>query len=139
LSKKISVIITLTLMALVCLVVWYVNFPSYENLAEDRIQPYMKAQKVDLDKGYQKRSAREYTTGRWMITYKFEDQPNLIYEYEYDKHTNSVLLNVFESPLMIGGSGIESGMKYPSLEDGWSRFDSKGDLILKADWRGEII
>jgi hypothetical protein len=88
---------------------------------------------VDLSKGYQKRSAREYTTGRWMITYKFEDEPNLIYEYEYDKHTNSVSLIVFESPLMIGGSGIESGMNYPSLENGWSRFDSKGNLILNAD------
>jgi hypothetical protein len=34
---------------------------------------------------------------------------------------------------MIGGSGIESGMKYPRLEDGWSRFDSNGTLLLNAD------
>jgi hypothetical protein len=131
--KKVSVIIAITLWSLICMIVWYVNFPSYKNLAGDRVQSYMKAQKVDLDKGYQKRSAREYTTGRWMIKYKFEDEPNLIYEYEYDKHTNSVLLIVYESPLMVGGSSIEIGMNYPSLEGGWSKFDSKGKLIFKAD------
>lgn len=132
-SKIVSIITVITLLAFLCMIVWYINFPSYENLAEDRISTYMKAQKVDLDKDYKKRSAREYTTGRWMITYKFEDEPNLTYEYEYDKHTNSVLLIVYETPLMTGGSSIESGMKYPSLEDGWSKFNSKGKLISTVD------
>jgi hypothetical protein len=133
LSKNVSVIITLTLLALVCLIVWYVNFPSYENLAEDRIQTYMKAQKVDLSKGYQKRSVKEYKTGRWLIAYKFQEEPGLLYEYQYDKHTNSVCLIVFQSPSMMGGSGMENGMGYPPLEDGWSKFDSNGNLILNAN------
>ncbi|MCM3666262.1 DUF3139 domain-containing protein [Mesobacillus subterraneus] len=132
-KKKVFVGITAIVLFLVCFIVWYVNFPGYKNIAEDRIDTYMEAQKVDLEQGYQKRSSRDFKTGRWMIVYKFAEEPNLIYEYEYDRNTNSVLLIVFESPTMNGGSSIEKGMHYPSLEDGWSKFDSKGNLILKSD------
>ncbi|WHY75267.1 hypothetical protein QNH20_14020 [Neobacillus sp. WH10] len=38
---------------------------------------------------------------------------------------------------MIGGSSIESGMKYPSLKDGWSKFDSNGNLILTSNKKYE--
>jgi hypothetical protein len=133
LPKRMSLIIPLTLLALIGLVVWYVNFSRYENLAEDRIRTYMEAQKVDLNQGVQKKSQKDHKTGRWVIAYKFEDEPHLLYEYTYDKPTNRVMLIVYQTPSMMGGSGMEYGMNYPSLEDGWSMFDSKGNLILNAD------
>ena len=132
-KKKVFIGVTVVILSLICFVVWYVNFPGYENIAEDRINTYMEAQKVDLEQGYKKRSSRDYKTGRWMITYKFNEEENLIYEYEYDRKTNSVLLIVYETSDMTGGSSIEKGMSYPSLEEGWSKFDSKGDLILSSD------
>ncbi|WP_312469848.1 DUF3139 domain-containing protein [Neobacillus sp.] len=131
-SKKFFLSICVFIFVLAVVIVWDINFPGYEKIAEERIETYMKAQKVDFDKEYQKKSSKEFKTGRWMIVYKFADEPNLIYEYEYDKSSNSVLLIVYESPLMIGGSSIESGMKYPSLKDGWSKFDSNGNLILTS-------
>ncbi|MEH7155283.1 DUF3139 domain-containing protein [Neobacillus drentensis] len=131
-SKKLFLSIFVFILSLAVVIVWYINFPGYEKIAEERIETYMKAQKVDFDKEYQKKSSKEFKTGRWMIVYKFADEPNLIYEYEYDKSTNSVMLIVFESPLMIGGSSVEKGMKYPSLKDGWSKFDSNGNLILTS-------
>jgi len=132
-KKKAFVWILVIVLFFVCFIIWYLNFPGYKNVAEDRINTYMKAQKVDLEQGYQKGSSRDFKTGRWMIVYKFSEEPNLIYEYEYDRNTNSVLLIVFESPTMKGGRSIQEGMNYPSLEDGWSKFDSKGKLILNSD------
>lgn len=132
-SKKLFLSIFVFILTLAIAIVWYINFPGYEKMAEERIETYMKAQKVDFDKDYQKKSSKDSKTGRWMIVYKFADEPNLIYEYEYDKSTNSVLLIVFQSPLMIGGSSVEKGMNYPPLNDGWSKFDSNGNLLFDSN------
>ncbi|MBS4190185.1 DUF3139 domain-containing protein [Bacillus sp. FJAT-49705] len=110
-------------------IIWYINFPYYEKVAEKRINTYMEAQNVDKKKILDKDSHLDFKTGRWEINYKFKDEPNLTYEYTFDRKTNQVLLLVFNSTKLIGGSSVESGMNYPSIHEGWSKFDEDGNLI----------
>lgn len=110
-------------------IIWYINFPYYEKVAEKRINTYMEAQNVDKTKILDKDSRLSFKTGSWEITYKFKDEPNLTYEYTYDRKRNEVLLAVFNSPKLIGGSSVESGMNYQPIHNGWSKFDEEGNLI----------
>ena len=109
---------------------WYINYPAHEKRAEDRTHKYLEAQGVDHDKVFNKISGKDKKTGRWAIVYKFEDEKNLIYKYIYDKDEDEVMLIIYETPDMSGGRSIETGMNYPKLEDGWVKFDSKGNLQL---------
>ena len=109
---------------------WYINYPAHEKRAEDRIHKYMVAQGIDKHNVFEKISSKDTKTGRWIIIYKFKDEKNLIYDYIYDKDTDAVLLVVYETPHMNGGRSIETGMRYPELEDGWVNFDSKGNIQL---------
>jgi hypothetical protein len=115
-------------------ILWYINFPAYENLAENRINKYMEAQKVDKNIGFQKKSIKDFTTGRWLIVYKFENEKTMNYEYDYDKSEDKVLLIVYKSASnrMDGGTGIDDGMNYPSIEkNGWTKFNKHGNVIFK--------
>lgn len=112
---------------------WYINYPAHEKRATDRIQKYMEAQGVDKSKILDEISSKDMKTGRWTIVYKFEDEPNLIYDYIYDKGTDAILLIVYETPRMNGGRSIDAGMNYPELTGGWVKFDAKGNIQLPND------
>lgn len=109
---------------------WYINYPAHEKRAEDRIHKYMDAQGINKHNVFEKHSSKDTKTGRWNIIYKFEDEKDLIYTYIYDKDADAVLLVVYETPRMNGGSSIETGMNYPELGEDWVTFDSKGNLQL---------
>ena len=132
--KKIAikVLVVIVFLAFGTTIIWYINFPLYEKAAEDRIAKYMDAQKIDKNIKYTKESMKDYKLGRWEIIYKFNNEPNLLYRYSYDRKQDRVLLSVYETPYMFGGRSIDKGMNYPSLEEDWSAFDSKGNLILSS-------
>lgn len=60
---------------------WYVNFPAYEKLAEERIDKYIAAQGIDKTKVSKKYSHKDYKQGRWTIDYEF-DEKDISYRYE---------------------------------------------------------
>jgi hypothetical protein len=128
-SKRLIFGLLILILFLISSIIWYINFPYYEKIAETRINAYMKVQNVDKTKISDKESQLSLKTGDWEIYYKFKDEPNLTYNYTYDRKTNSVLLMVFNSPSIQGGSGVESGMNYPAIHEGWSKFDKEGNLI----------
>lgn len=111
---------TLLWISIGCTVFWFVNFTAYEKLAEERIDTYMEEQGVDERKVFKKQSVKNLQ-GRWEIAYKFEDEKKLTYQYTYDRQQDSVLLFVYETPLMIGGRVIHS--------EGWTKFDKDGEII----------
>jgi len=118
--KKRKILIFLLWVVIGCTVFWYVNFPAYEKLAEERIDTYMEDQGVDEKKVIKKQSMKNLQ-GRWEIAVKFEDEKNLTYQYTYDRQLDRVLLFVYETPLIIGGRVIRS--------EGWTQFDKDGEII----------
>ena len=130
-KKKIMTILTILVFIVVGSVsYWYVNFPAYEKLAEERIDTYMAAQGIDKNKVSKKYSQKNYEQGRWSIDYEF-DEKDISYQYEYDKSTDRILLLIRYSGIPI--EIIKKDVKYPSLEEdgGWSYFDENGNIILK--------
>jgi hypothetical protein len=127
-SKRVIFRLIILILFLLGSIIWYINFPYYEKIADKRINAYMKVQNVDKTKILEKDSQLALITGDWEIYYKFKDEPNLTYHYIYDRKTNSVALIVFNSPSLQGGSGVESGMNYPPIHEGWSKFDEEGNL-----------
>jgi len=109
---------------------WYVNFPAYEKLAEERIDTYMASQGIDKNKVSKKKSQKYYELGRWIIDYKF-DEKDISYVYEYDKSKDSILLLIRHRGIPI--DIIKKDVKYPSLDKdgGWTSFDENGDILLK--------
>ena len=107
-------------------VIWYINFPAHEKLAEERIDTYMAAQGIDKTKVSQKNSFMN-GQGRWEIHYKFEDEENIEYHYNYDKTSDRA--KVF---IRNRGLPIQGGMKHPSLDknQSWTKFDENGNIIL---------
>lgn len=115
---------------------WNINNWSYENMAEERTASYMKAQGADSEEIIGEASFKNMQ-GRWEISYKFKDEPDLNYQYTYNRSTDSMLLFVFQtyndSKLMSGGKTIQEGMEYPSLgaDAGWVSFDKDGTPIIE--------
>lgn len=110
---------------------WYYNFPYYEQKAEERTAAYLKAQGVDSETVLEKET-RKNKQGRWEVVYKFEDEPDIHYEYTYDRSADRMHLTVFHapgSPYMSGGISIERGMEYAPLtydDSNWVTFDEQG-------------
>lgn len=130
-KKKIMTILAiLAFIVIVSVSYWYVNFPAYENLAEERIDTYMAAQGIDKNKVSQKHSQKYYELGRWTIDYEF-DEKDISYMYEYDKSKDGILLFIRYRGIPI--ETIKMDVKYPSLDKdgGWSYFDENGNVILK--------
>jgi hypothetical protein len=112
--------LSLLLVIVGCIIVWYKNYPAYEKLAEERVDTYLEAQGYVDRKVFQKESLKNFQ-GRWEIVYKFEDEKHLNYQYTYDKSGDRVLLFVYESPKIIGGRVVRS--------EGWTYFDKQGNMI----------
>jgi len=130
-KKKTITILTIILFIIICSVCyWYVNFPAYEKLAEERIDTYMAAQGVDKNKVTKKLSMKNYEQGRWTIHYKF-DEKDVEYHYEYDKSQDRVLLFIRYNGIPV--EIIKKEVKYQGLnKDGyWTAFDENGNILLK--------
>lgn len=106
--------------------IWYINFPAHEKLAEERIDTYMAAQGIDKTKVSQKNSFMN-GQGRWEIHYKFEDEENIEYHYNYDKKADRAIVFIRNR-----GVPIQGGMKHPSLDkdQSWTKFDKNGNIKL---------
>lgn len=111
---------------------WYYNFPYYEQKAEERTTAYLKAQGADSET-VMKKVSQKSKQGYWEVIYKFEDEPDMHYEYTYDRSEERLMLTVLHSPGLpddlIGGRSIERGMDYPKLtydDSPWITFDEQG-------------
>ncbi|SDM89836.1 Protein of unknown function [Psychrobacillus sp. OK028] len=128
-KKKTITILTILVFILIGSVSnWYVNFPAYEKLAEERIDTYMAAQGIDKNKVSKKYSHKNYEQGRWSIYYEF-DEEGISYHYEYDKSSDSILLLIRYRGVPI--EIIKKDVKYPAFDKGWTAFDESGNIVLK--------
>ena len=130
-KKKTITILTILAFIVICSVsYWYVNFPAYEKLAEERIDTYMAVQDVDKNKVTKKHSQKNYEQGRWTIDYAF-DEKDVEYQYEYDKSQDRVLLFIRYNGIPV--EIIKKEVKYQGLNKNgyWTAFDENGNILLK--------
>ena len=86
------------------------EYPVEKHMANQAIEEYMKNQGIPEEMIESKKYLKDYKQGGYEINIELLDDPGLTYQYSWVKSRGVVLL-VFR-----GGSGMDTGMKYPPLE-----------------------
>ncbi|WP_102263241.1 DUF3139 domain-containing protein [Mesobacillus jeotgali] len=107
--NKLTIALTLFIsVPILCFILY--EYPVEKHLANREIEEYMKNQGISEETIESKKYLKDYKQGGYEISVELMDDPGIIYQYSWVKSRGVVLL-VFK-----GGSGMDTGVKYPPLE-----------------------
>lgn len=86
------------------------EYPIEKHMANQAIEEYIKDQGIPEEMIESEKYLKDYKQGGYEINIELLDDPGLTYQYSWVK-TRGVVLLVYR-----GGSGMDTGMKYPPLE-----------------------
>ncbi|EPT8859921.1 TPA: DUF3139 domain-containing protein [Listeria innocua] len=108
--------ITIGLVLILCVIGYIYWFAIPKHTANKAVDNYLAAQKINSTQVKTRDIQKDWTRGGYYVTIVFKDDPNLVYEYNYNSKRNTpyhINLLVFKD----GSSQEDDQVKHPPLQE----------------------
>ncbi|EOI7817583.1 TPA: DUF3139 domain-containing protein [Listeria monocytogenes] len=119
--------ITIGLVLIICIIGYIYWFAIPKHTANEAVDDYLAAQKINSTQVKTRDIQKDWTRGGYYVTIVFKDDPNLVYEYNYNSKRNTpyhINLLVFKD----GSSQEDDQVKHPPLQE--QKDESRNPSIL---------
>ncbi|EAC8350546.1 DUF3139 domain-containing protein [Listeria monocytogenes] len=108
--------LTLGVLLVLCLIGYLFLSVVPRHKANESVDDYLAAQKVESNQIKTRTIQKDWTQGGYYITIVFKDDPDLVYEYNYNSKRD-LPYHIFVDAYKNGSGQTEDNMKHPPLQE----------------------